>query len=97
MIYLIILTISAVWAGLLGRSKGSSPIVWFIVGMVAIIPFLGVIIAACYRYETDEVRRQCETCGNVVALYDQVCTRCGNDLEFPDVAIEPESVAHQRG
>jgi hypothetical protein len=32
----------------------------------------------------------------VTKLYDAICTRCGQDLDFPDVAIEPESVAAQR-
>ena len=91
--YLIICSISAVWAAVIGRAKGSSTVIWFAVG--AIVPFLGVLIAALYRYESDEVRRQCPTCGNVVPLHDQVCTRCGTDLDFPEVAIEPESAAQR--
>ena len=39
------------------------------------------------------MRRQCPTCGKVVKLHDAMCMRCGTDLEFPDVAIEPESAA----
>ncbi len=93
--YLIICAISGVWAGYVGRSKGSSTVIWFVVG--AIVPFLGVLMAVLYRHETDEVRRQCPRCGNVVPLYDQVCTRCGLDLDFPDVAIEPASSPGQHG
>jgi hypothetical protein len=91
--YLIVLSISAVWAGLVGRSKGSSGIVWFFIGVGAIIPFLGVIIAVLYRHEDDELRRQCPTCGRIVKLHDALCTRCGTELDFPEVAIEPESAA----
>ena len=91
--YLIICVVSAVWAGLIGRSKGSSFFIWAMIG--AIVPFLGVILAAVYRYETDEVRRQCPTCGKIVPLHDAVCTRCGTDLDFPDVAIEPISAARR--
>jgi hypothetical protein len=27
----------------------------------------------------------------VIKLYDQVCMRCGEDLDFPETAIVPES------
>jgi hypothetical protein len=87
--YLILCGVSGFWAGYIGRSKGSSPFIWFAIG--AIVPILGIFIALLYRYETDEVRRQCENCGNIVPLHDQVCTRCGYDLDFPEVAIEPLS------
>lgn len=89
--YLIVLSFSAVWAGLLGRSKGSNGVLWFFIGLGCIIPFLGVVIAVLYRHETDELRRQCPTCGRIVKLHDQICTRCGAELDFPEVAIEPES------
>ena len=92
--YLIICVVSGVWAGLIGRAKGSSTVIWFSIG--ALVPFLGVLIAALYRYETDELRRQCPTCGKVVALHDALCTRCGTELDFPEYAIEPESVASSR-
>ena len=92
--YLIICAISGMWAGYIGRSKGSSTVIWFLVG--AIVPFLGVLVAAVYRHEDDEVRRQCPTCGRIVPLHDQVCTRCGTELDFPDVAIEPASRAMSR-
>lgn len=93
--YLIIASVSGVWAGLIGRSKGSSPVIWFVVG--AVVPFLGVLIAALYRHEDDELRRQCPTCGRVVPIYDALCTRCGTELDFPDVAIEPLSATRQHG
>jgi uncharacterized OB-fold protein len=54
------------------------------------------VIAALYRHETDELRRQCPTCGRIVKLHDQICTRCGTELDFPEVAIEPESAAAPR-
>lgn len=88
------MTISGLWAGYVGRSKGSSVVIWFAIG--ALVPFLGVLVAVLYRHETDELRRQCPRCGNVIPLYDQVCTRCGTDLDFPEVAIEPASVTAAR-
>jgi len=53
-------------------------------------------VALAYRSERDEVRRQCPTCGKVVKLHDAMCMRCGTDLDFPELAIEPESAALQR-
>jgi hypothetical protein len=92
--YLLIALVSAVWAGFIARRKGSSVLIWAMVGFV--VPFLGVVLAALYRYEIDEVRRQCPTCGKIVPLHDAICTRCGTELEFPEVAIEPVSSAARR-
>lgn len=74
-------------SGFTGRIKGSSFLLWFVIG--AVLPVLGLIAAVLYRYETAELRRQCENCGKIVMLHDAVCTRCGHELEFPDVAIQP--------
>ena len=57
---------------------------------MAAVPFLGLLTAIFYRWENQELRRQCPTCGRVVKLYDAVCMRCGEELEFPDVAIASE-------
>jgi peptidoglycan/LPS O-acetylase OafA/YrhL len=94
MAYLIICLFFGLAGGLVGRAKGSSFLLWFAIS--ALVPFLGLLAAVLYRFETNEVRRQCPRCGKVVKLYDQVCMRCGEDLEFPDVAIEPESAAISR-
>jgi hypothetical protein len=75
--------------GLVGRRKGSNFWLWFLIG--AAVPFIGLVCALLYRWETDELRRQCPRCGRVVKLHDAMCMRCGTDLEFPDVAIAPES------
>jgi predicted RNA-binding Zn-ribbon protein involved in translation (DUF1610 family) len=89
--YLIICFFFGLTGGIVGKSKGSSFFLWF--AIAAIVPFLGLLAAVLYRYEKDEVRRQCPNCGKVVKLYDQVCMSCGEDLDFPDAAIEPESAA----
>ena len=73
---------------------GSSAILWFLIG--AVVPVLGLACAVLYRSERDEVRRQCPTCGRLVKLHDAMCMRCGTDLEFPDMAVEPESAAFGR-
>ena len=96
--YLIVLSMSAVWAGYVGRSKGGSGVLWFFIGLGAVIPFLGVIIAIVARRDDDELRRQCPGCGRILKLHDALCTNCGTELDFPDVAIESETsaaLAHQ--
>jgi uncharacterized OB-fold protein len=60
------------------------------------VPVGGLLAALLYRNDRDELRRQCPGCGRVVKLHDAICTRCGTELEFPDVAIEPESTAALR-
>ena len=75
--------------GIVGRVKGSSFFLWFLIS--GLIPFIGLITAICYRFENEELRRQCPECGRVVKLYDAVCTRCGAELEFPEVAIASEA------
>ena len=75
--------------GMVGRMKGSSFLLWFLIS--GSIPFLGLLTAICYRREDAELRRQCPGCGKVVKLHDALCMRCGTELEFPDVAIAPEA------
>ena len=94
MAYLIIAFSFALAGGLVGRIKGSSFFIWFLIA--GVLPVIGLIAAVLYRSERDEVRRQCPGCGRIVKLHDALCTRCGAELEFPAVAIEPESAAHGR-
>jgi hypothetical protein len=75
--------------GIVGRRKGSSFWIWFLVGFF--VPGLGLIAAFLYRWETDELRRLCPGCGRVVQLHDAVCMRCGEDLDWPEQAIAPRS------
>jgi ribosomal protein S27AE len=89
MAYLVICLCFGIAGGIVGRLKGSSFFVWFLVSAVA--PFVGLLAAVLYRVERDELRRQCPRCGRVLKLYDQVCTRCGEDLDFPATALVPES------
>lgn len=76
-------------AGLVGRWKGASFWLWFSVGFL--VPFLGLAAAALHRPERAELRRPCPGCGKVVKLHDALCTWCGTELEFPDVALAPEA------
>jgi hypothetical protein len=75
--------------GLVGRIKGSSFFIWFLISFC--VPFLGLLTAIFYRWEDRELRRQCPSCHRVVKLHDAVCTNCGTELEWPEVAIASEA------
>jgi len=92
--YLILAFSFALAGGLVGKLKGSSFFLWFLIS--GLLPLIGLLAAVAYRSDRDEVRRQCPGCGKVVKLHDAVCMRCGAELEFPDVAIQPESAAYGR-
>jgi hypothetical protein len=81
--------------GLVGRMKGSSFWLWFLIS--ALVPFAGLLAAVFYRREDRELRRKCPECGRVVKLYDALCTRCGTELEFPESAIASEAAMSGRG
>jgi hypothetical protein len=91
---LVIMFFFGLAGGIIGRIKGSSFFLWFLIS--GLIPFLGLLTAICYRFENQELRRQCPRCGRVVKLYDAVCMRCGEELEFPDVAIASEAAVRRR-
>ena len=88
--YLFIFLVFAITGGVVGRLKGSSFVLWFLIS--GLLPGFGLLAAVLYRFEREELRRQCPRCGKVVKLYDQVCMNCGEDLDFPETAIVPESV-----
>jgi hypothetical protein len=90
MAYVIIAVCFGLAGGIVGRIKGSSFWLWFLIS--GLVPIVGLLTAIAYRFERDELRRQCPQCGRVTKIYDAVCTRCGAELEFPDVAIAPESM-----
>jgi hypothetical protein len=92
MAYVIIAVCFGLAGGIVGRIKGSSFILWFLIS--GAVPFFGLLAAIAYRFERDEFRRACPTCGNVTKIYDALCTRCGTELEFPERAIAPESWKH---
>ena len=94
MTYLIIALSFALAGGIVGRIKGSSFFLWFMIS--GLLPVIGLLAALAYRWDTHELRRQCPGCGRVVKLHDALCTRCGTELEFPEVAIAPEAATRAR-
>lgn len=89
MAYLIIAVCFGVAGGIVGKVKGSSFILWFLIS--GAVPFFGLLAAVAYRFERDELRRACPNCGRVTKIYDALCTRCGTELDFPETALAPES------
>jgi hypothetical protein len=80
--YVLIAVLFGLATGIIGRAKGSSFFVWFLVGTV--LPLFGLIAVILYRVEREEPERRCPRCGAVQKLYVQVCTVCGEDLYLPD-------------
>ena len=75
-------------AAVIGKIKGSSFFIWFLVG--AALPLLGTLAALLYRFESNEPRRECDECGRIMPITDQVCRRCGADQGLPErVLVKP--------
>jgi hypothetical protein len=84
MAYLTIAFFFGLATGVVGRMKGSSFFIWFLIG--AIVPAIGLAAVLLYRYDTEEPERECPRCGKVVKVHDALCTRCGTELDFPEDA-----------
>ena len=85
--YLVIALSFGLAGGIVGKIKGSSFFIWFLIS--AVVPGIGLLAALLYRWDRDELRRECPGCGRLVKLHDALCTRCGTELEFPAGAIAP--------
>lgn len=82
MAYVVIAVCFGLAGGIVARIKGSSFWLWFLIS--GAVPVFGLLAAIFYRYERDEPRRQCPKCGRLTKAYDALCTRCGEELEYPD-------------
>src|ERR1700728_4711649 len=91
---LVIMFFFGLSGGMVARMKGGSFAMWFLISFT--IPFLGLLTAVLYRYDNQELRRPCPRCGKVVKLHDAVCMRCGEELEFPQVAVASEASLRDR-
>ncbi|HEX3693219.1 MAG TPA: hypothetical protein VHU13_07735 [Solirubrobacteraceae bacterium] len=96
MAYVVIATCFGLAGGIVARVKGSSFWLWFLLS--GAVPIFGLLAAIAYRHERDEPRRQCPKCGRVTKAYDALCTRCGDELEYPErlLASEAQALAAQR-
>jgi len=94
MAYVIIAVGFGLSGGIVGKLKGSSFLLWFLIS--GLVPFLGLMAAIAYRFERDELRRQCPNCGRVTKIYDALCTRCGAEFDFPETALVSEAAERER-
>jgi hypothetical protein len=95
MAYLVIAVCFGLAGGIVGRIKGSSFALWFLIS--AVVPLFGLLAAIAYRFDRDEPRRTCPKCGRVTKAYDALCTRCGEELDYPEQLLAPESVERDAG
>ena len=91
--YLVIAFFFGLGTGIVGKGKGSSFFIWFLIGTV--LPFFGLIAAILYRSEREEPERRCPTCNRILKLHVQVCPRCGTDLYLPDPSEVRPGPAHR--
>ncbi len=91
---IVILFFFGLAGGIVGRLKGSSFFIWFLIS--GTVPFIGLLTAVFWRLENEELRRQCPGCGKIIKLHDAVCMKCGTELEFPEVAIVSEAATRLR-
>jgi hypothetical protein len=91
--YVVIAACFALAGGIVGRIKGSSFWLWFLIS--GAVPIFGLLAAIAYRFDRDEPRRRCPKCGRLTTAYDALCTRCGEELEYPEQPLVPESARPQ--
>ncbi len=85
MAYVVIAICFGFAGGIVGKIKGSSFLLWFLIS--GLVPVFGLLAAIAYRFERDELRRQCPQCGRVTKIYDALCTGCGAELELAGIPI----------
>jgi hypothetical protein len=89
--YLFLCLVFGITGGVVGKIKGSSFVLWFLISFF--LPVFGLLAAVFYRFERDEPLRECPRCGRVVKLYDQICMGCGLDMDFPAETLPSEAQA----
>jgi hypothetical protein len=90
-LYVIIAFFFGLAGGVVGKLKGSSFLLWFLIS--GLIPVVGLITALASRDEHDEPVRPCPRCRRQVKLHDALCTRCGLELEYPGTESQPRAAA----
>ncbi len=91
---IVIMVFFGLAGGRVGKIKGGSFTLWFLISFC--VPFIGLLTAILYRYDNRELRRECPRCHRIVMLHDAVCMHCGCELDFPSTAIASEARAQQR-
>ncbi|MBI4898595.1 MAG: hypothetical protein HY827_09570 [Actinobacteria bacterium] len=79
--YFLIPLIFGVITGIIGRRKGSSFLLWSLVGFL--LPAIGLAAVFMSRNEREDPSRECPNCHKLLPISAQVCMRCGEDLDYP--------------
>lgn len=79
--YVVIALFFALAGGLVGRLKGHSFWLWFLIA--GAVPIFGLLAAVFARDERTVERMRCPGCATVVPIHQAICTRCGTELELP--------------
>jgi endogenous inhibitor of DNA gyrase (YacG/DUF329 family) len=88
MAYIVLIFFTGLSAGIVAKIRGNGFWIWFAIGFV--LPVFGTVAALLYRRGSEVEKRECPECGNTVAIHDQVCMKCGRDLEWgPDFTLTP--------
>jgi hypothetical protein len=80
--WLVLMFFFGLATAVVGKIKGSSFFIWFLIG--AALPVFGLLASLFYRFERDEPRRECDECGQIMPITNQVCRRCGADQSLPE-------------
>ena len=80
MAYIVLIIFTGLSAGIIAKTRGHSFWLWFVIGLV--LPVFGTVAALLYRRDGEVPKRKCPECGNTIAIHDQVCMKCGRDLEW---------------
>ncbi|HEY7631975.1 MAG TPA: zinc ribbon domain-containing protein [Thermoleophilaceae bacterium] len=80
MAYIVLIIFTGLSAGIVAKIRGNGFWIWFAIGFV--LPFFGTVAALLYRRGSEVEKRECPECGNVIAVHDQVCMKCGRDLDW---------------
>jgi hypothetical protein len=93
--YVVIAFCFALAGGIVGKVKGSSFFLWFLIS--GLVPIFGLIAAIAYRFERNEPTRPCPRCASERKLHDALCTRCGRELYFDEDDLREGAVNGQAG
>jgi hypothetical protein len=87
--YVVICLSFGLAGGIVGRIKGSSFLLWFIIA--GVVPFVGLLAAVAYRFESSVPSRPCPRCRRPTKIHDALCTRCGMELDCGWADADPAS------
>lgn len=83
---LFVLGIAALIPAQLARGKGRDPLLWWLFGLLFLVPALVVVLLVSDLTQTDEAlvaagqRRRCPHCAEAVRLEAAVCPHCQRDI-----------------